>query len=216
MSRATTQRRKAYRKPAEASVVQLETNGGWIPANLVDVMSAGCGLALLTVLKSDSTVVLRGKLGENQADHLKAWVRWCVRTADGTFRAGLEFLENLDAECNSSHPDTLDFYEVMQLSPNAEPDTISRVYRMLAFRYHPDNTETGNSEMFLRLSAAHQTLSDPARRANYDARREKSLSQASALTGNGLVPQRTIEMVTAAYSDVISLELNQSRVCWEG
>jgi DnaJ-class molecular chaperone len=45
------------------------------------------------------------------------------------------------------------------------------VYRLLASRYHPDNIETGNSEMFIRLSEAYRILSDPERRASYDARR---------------------------------------------
>jgi curved DNA-binding protein CbpA len=78
----------------------------------------------------------------------------------------------------------------MELSPNAGPDTISRVYRMLALRYHPDNTETGNNEMFVRLSEAHRILSDPEQRASYDARhrdtkrlRWKIFDQASASVG---------------------------------
>ena len=78
----------------------------------------------------------------------------------------------------------------MQLSPNADPDTISRVYRILAARYHPDNAETGNSEMFLRLSEAYQILSNPARRASYDVRHRdakrfprKIFDQASMFTG---------------------------------
>jgi len=36
-----------------------------------------------------------------------------------------------------------DFYEVLQLSPNADPDTVHRVFRVLAQRFHPDNKETG-------------------------------------------------------------------------
>ncbi len=93
---------------------------------------------------------------------------------------GLAGLENLDwnstfepdaAESNSIHLDTLDCYEVMQLSPHADADTISHVHRMLALRYHPDNAETGNSEKFIRLSEAYRILSDPEKRALYDARR---------------------------------------------
>jgi len=70
-----------------------------------------------------------------------------------------------------SNSDAPDYYEVMQLSPNADANTISRVYRLLASQYHPDNSETGNSEMFLRLSEAYQILGDPQKRASYDLRR---------------------------------------------
>jgi hypothetical protein len=200
---AKTQRRRARRKQADSSVIRIEMKDGmgnprWVTADLVDIIDEGFGLALRTSLKPGSTVVVRGKLGENRtADNVKVGVRWCTERTDGTFRAGLEFLDSrstftLDEEqTNSINPDTLDCYEVMQLNPNADPDTISRVYRMLALRYHPDNTETGNSEMFVRLSEAYQILSDPEKRASYDVRhrdatrlRWKIFDRASASTGS--------------------------------
>jgi curved DNA-binding protein CbpA len=64
----------------------------------------------------------------------------------------------------------IDYYETLQISPNADPDTIHRVYRILAQRYHPDNQETGNSEAFRHLSDAYRELSDPELRAAYDVR----------------------------------------------
>ena len=54
--------------------------------------------------------------------------------------------------------DFVDFYELMQISPGAEVETIHRVYRMLAQRFHPDNPETGDTEKFLALTPAHETL----------------------------------------------------------
>ena len=54
-----------------------------------------------------------------------------------------------------------DYYEVLQISPNAEPETIHRVFRMLAMRFHPDNPETGDSQRFLELNRAYEVLSDP-------------------------------------------------------
>ena len=50
----------------------------------------------------------------------------------------------------------------------AEPDTIQRVYRLLAQRYHPDNNETGHDARFREIHEAYVTLSDPAKRAKYD------------------------------------------------
>jgi DnaJ-class molecular chaperone len=61
-----------------------------------------------------------------------------------------------------------DFYELLQISPNAEPETIHRVYRLLAQRFHPDNKDTGNAERFRVLHGAYHVLSDPERRAQYD------------------------------------------------
>ena len=63
-----------------------------------------------------------------------------------------------------------DFYEVLQVNPNAEPDTIQRVYRLMARRYHPDNQKTGDDTRFQALQEAYRTLSDPTLRAEYDIR----------------------------------------------
>jgi len=62
----------------------------------------------------------------------------------------------------------VDYYEVMQLSPNAEPDTVHRVYRLLAQRFHPDNTDTGSEARFREISEAYVVLSDPEKRARFD------------------------------------------------
>jgi curved DNA-binding protein CbpA len=61
-----------------------------------------------------------------------------------------------------------DYYELLQISPNAEPETIHRVYRLLAQRYHPDNRQTGDEERFRALVEAYELLIDPERRARYD------------------------------------------------
>ena len=66
----------------------------------------------------------------------------------------------------------VDYYDLLQISPNAEFQTVARVYKMLATRYHPDNPITGNHEMFLQLQQAYQVLTDPERRAAYNSERE--------------------------------------------
>jgi curved DNA-binding protein CbpA len=62
----------------------------------------------------------------------------------------------------------VDYYEVLQVSSNAEPETIHRVYRLLAQRFHPDNRETGNDGRFRLIQEAYAALSDPEKRARYD------------------------------------------------
>ena len=64
-----------------------------------------------------------------------------------------------------------DYYEFLEISPQATQDTIHRVYRFLASRYHPDHPETGDIEKFALLTSAYKVLSDPARRAEYNAQR---------------------------------------------
>jgi curved DNA-binding protein CbpA len=67
-----------------------------------------------------------------------------------------------------------DYYEFLQISPSAEADTIHRVYRFLATRYHPDHRETGDAERFFLLTQAYEVLSNPERRAAYDETRRAS------------------------------------------
>jgi curved DNA-binding protein CbpA len=67
-----------------------------------------------------------------------------------------------------------DYYEFLQISPSAEADTIHRVYRFLATRFHPDNRDTGDVERFVLLKQAYEVLSNPERRAAFDEARRAS------------------------------------------
>ena len=70
-----------------------------------------------------------------------------------------------------------DYYEFLQISPNADVDTIHRVYRFLAARMHPDNPSTGDPEQFKLLKTAYDTLSDRIRRAEYDVTRKRAAQE---------------------------------------
>jgi curved DNA-binding protein CbpA len=77
---------------------------------------------------------------------------------------------------------TANYYELLQINSNAEPDTIHRVYRFLAARFHPDNPETGDPEKFFLLKEAYDTLSSPALRADYDRFCENASAQQDPLS----------------------------------
>lgn len=62
----------------------------------------------------------------------------------------------------------VDFYELLQVNSRAEAETIARMYRHLAKRYHPDNPDTGDRARFDAISEAFETLSNPEKRAAYD------------------------------------------------
>ena len=61
-----------------------------------------------------------------------------------------------------------DLYELLEISANANSDTIEKMFRHFAMRYHPDNQDTGNPVRFSDILEAHNTLKDPVRRAKYD------------------------------------------------
>lgn len=67
----------------------------------------------------------------------------------------------------------VDYYEFLQISPNADHETIHRVYHFLATRFHPDNPKSGDADKFTVLKNAYDVLADPTRRAKYDMAREK-------------------------------------------
>ena len=52
----------------------------------------------------------------------------------------------------------IDYYELLQISPNADSDTIHRVFKYLAARLHPDNAATGNQQGFQQVQAAYDVL----------------------------------------------------------
>ncbi len=71
----------------------------------------------------------------------------------------------------------VDYYDLLQLSPNADEETIHRVFRHLAKKHHPDHAEGGDGERFRQLVQAHKTLTSDETRAAYDARYHDYWSQ---------------------------------------
>jgi Ca-activated chloride channel family protein len=63
-----------------------------------------------------------------------------------------------------------DHYSLLGLPRDASPEEIKRAYFEAAQKLHPDkNTAAGETELFLDVQQAYETLSNPARRAKYDA-----------------------------------------------
>ncbi len=63
---------------------------------------------------------------------------------------------------------TVNYYDLFQINPRAETESIDRVYRILSARYNPVASATGDPERFRMLTEAYQVLSDPVRRKEYD------------------------------------------------
>lgn len=66
----------------------------------------------------------------------------------------------------------VDYYELLQLSSSADIDTIERVFRHLAQKFHPDHTQStdADNDRFRMILEAYQTLVDPETRAGYDVK----------------------------------------------
>lgn len=72
---------------------------------------------------------------------------------------------------NAAETAQRDYYEVLGLARDAEPKAIKDAFRRLALEFHPDrNKEPGAEQRFKEIAEAYAVLSDPKKRADYDAR----------------------------------------------
>jgi curved DNA-binding protein len=131
----------------------------------VDVSRSGVGIRSTAEVQPGIKVYI-----QDHENHLAGYgvVRHCTRRQDD-YSIGIELNEEAKkASALTDHEGTT-YYEFLQISPNAEAETIHRIFRFLAGRYHPDNPATGDPEKFLLLNRAFEVLSNPERRAEYDA-----------------------------------------------
>lgn len=101
----------------------------------------------------------------------------------------------------------LDYYETLEVSPSAQPETIHRVYRLLAQLYHPDNSETGDALRFSRVLEAYKILSDPEKRAAYDVEHQtirttrwRIFDQADAVQGIAGEKRKRLGILSLLYT----------------
>jgi molecular chaperone DnaJ len=74
-----------------------------------------------------------------------------------------------------------DYYQVLGVTRDADTRTIKDAFRQLARRYHPDiSTEPDAEQRFKEIAEAYGVLSDPARRASYDAQGSAGVAGATA------------------------------------
>ena len=63
-----------------------------------------------------------------------------------------------------------DYYEVLGVEKTVSQDQLSRAYRKLAIKYHPDSNQGDEDAiaMFKEAAEAYEVLNDPQTRARYD------------------------------------------------
>jgi len=171
MSEVSERRRKPRQKAGRSDepvwvTLNLPGSIAGVRAKLVDTSELGLGVETDCKLEPNAVLVVEGHSGSNGFHGaMRARVVECKPFQKG-FRTGLAFE---DAAPGAAKAEAVpDYYELLQISPNADPDMIHRVYRLLAQRYHPDNTESGDEGAFRAITDAYRVLSDPEKRAGYD------------------------------------------------
>jgi hypothetical protein len=144
-----------------------------VRARVVDSSELGIGVETDCRLEPNAVLTLDGQVVGHHGSNGKVRARVVdCKPFQGAFRAGLTYENGENGNGNGSAAPSgepvPDYYELLQISPNADPDMIHRVYRLMAQRYHPDNGTTGDEKTFRAITDAYTVLSDPEKRAGYD------------------------------------------------
>ncbi|MBX9602607.1 MAG: DnaJ domain-containing protein [Bryobacteraceae bacterium] len=172
--RPAKERRKHPRKSiTETQLLHLTGVGSRrLTLKVVDCGPDGVGAELIEPLGVGAILTLHGDLTQSGVTRTfrdqRVRVVSCSEVRTGVYRAGFAFTEASAPKPATSATSVNDYYEVLQVHEKASADTIHRVYRILAQRYHPDNPETGDESVFRQVLEAYNVLSDPEQRAAYD------------------------------------------------
>lgn len=74
-----------------------------------------------------------------------------------------------------------DYYAILGVRRSASVEEIRGAFRRMSMAYHPDlNKSPGAAERMKEINAAYDTLSDPAKRAEYDIELDRAAQSAGA------------------------------------
>lgn len=98
-------------------------------------------------------------------------------------------------------PPRFDAYQMLQVTPEADPEVIQAAYRVLARKHHPDMG--GSEEQMARINEAWAVLRDAERRARYD--HERSVRTARDVGETRVAePPREIRVAPAPVPPVVA------------
>ena len=170
MSKLIERRRKPRRKTVRASGptwVMLENVQGArtdIRAKVVDFNETGIRIHVSLPLRVNHIVLVKSQApGVVPDGRATARVVDCRALIGTGYTAGLTF-----QKADSLERDGDDYYEILQVSRKADPQTIQGIYEFQAQRFHPGNQETGDAGIFQAIEEAYEVLSDPVKRRAYD------------------------------------------------
>ena len=90
--------------------------------------------------------------------------------------------------------DFINHYETLEVSPSASFETVERVFRYLAKRYHPDASESGDIKKFTQIAEAYEVLGDPSKRASFDGELDKQrVAEVEIVEGTGTIGDDTAD-----------------------
>ncbi|MBP2058943.1 molecular chaperone DnaJ [Lactobacillus colini] len=98
-----------------------------------------------------------------------------------------------------------DYYEVLGVDKNASDADISKAYRKLAKKYHPDlNHEPGAEEKYKEVNEAYEVLHDQQKRAQYDQFGQAGVNGQGGFGGAGGAGQYSDFSGFGGFSDIFN------------
>lgn len=91
-----------------------------------------------------------------------------------------------------------DYYEILGLNREADPEAVKKAYRQAALKYHPDRNpdDKESEEKFKEASEAYEVLSDPEKRGRYNQFGHAGLS------GTGFHHFTDVDDIFASFGDL--------------
>ena len=157
------ERRRSRRMRVDAERIEADVELIWKDeagqrqfecGRIVDYSETGAAIVCPQPLSPSSSLILRAR---GMGIIALSEVRNCS-WGKAQYRLGVHFLDKVPAV--STNPDAEpDYEEVLRAGASGQFERVEKLYRSLAFRYHPDNRDTGDSETFLRMKEAFRILS---------------------------------------------------------
>jgi len=103
----------------------------------------------------------------------------------------------------------IDYYQILQIPPSADPAEIKAAYRKLAHEYHPDKNPDNKSApaRFELIKEAYETLSNPARKEQYLQSRWLSKAYGQDFEQPVKTPEDLLKQVLAASSKIHRMDI---------
>ncbi len=184
-------RSRARKSCSGEAVIELHSPGEGpreIDARLVDVSDFGAGFETNEPLEVGSRVTITSLFFDSRAeiDRRDARIVHCTLRARDVYRSGASFdteeaagsrgsLE--DQAARAAHGLFVDYYEVLQISTNADVEMIERAHAVLRERYLSAPEGTKKQTSCRLVDEAHRVLHDPVLRAAYDVKHRQRAPQ---------------------------------------
>jgi len=107
---------------------------------------------------------------------------------------------------------SVDYYQVLGVSPTATNEEIKKAYRKLALQYHPDVNSNKNisEDTFRNIQEAYSVLSNPHKRQEYHFKRfYTQIPKQEIITISGIIQQATSFKNWVSISDPYRLDFDK-------